>query len=510
MYFIGNKERVIAKDSYIYKDNLKALGWKWDNISKVWYASTITVLSNTRKVFPEVTSAGLDYIRLNNISVGNNLKTWNSLTPDNLKIDNLDSHQNAAVEQLLKRKTNIILGDEAGVGKGVTLAAYLNEVFKDNTNSNFTIVCPNHLVGTWHAEMRKWAPGVPYRLVRAQELSSKKFVPINTDVLIVDEAHMYKNKTLRSKNIESIDASKIILATGTAFTNHPAEIWRLLELIKLTKFFGSSKSDFYKNYRLAYLEEFFIAGGRGTTQTAWKLNSNVDTEALESLSKDLHKICYIRRDKKDCVDLPAVREENAYIDILTQKQKDKAEHVFNEWAVNRKKDDSIFKLRADDAFRKVSHKDFKEYYINALESMQGPVVVFAHHQKVIKRLVELSSEYAIGVLDGNTSQDDRDNLVIDFQAGKLDILICSIPVASTGITLIKSSNMIIVELPWTYADLDQMISRINRRGQENKCYVSNIMLKGSFDDYMYSLVLNKKHFQNVLTSENNFITNQGE
>jgi SWI/SNF-related matrix-associated actin-dependent regulator 1 of chromatin subfamily A len=359
--------------------------------------------------------------------------------------------------------------------------------------------------------MAKWAPGVEYRLVRAQDLSGKAFIPFYTDVLVVDEAHMYKNKTARSKNIESIVSKRIILATGTAFTNHPAEIWRLLELIGMDRFFGNSKSDFYKTFKLADLTEYYVAGGGGDTATAWKLKENVDMESLVELKKTLHKICYIRRDKKDCIELPELREEEVYLDTLTIKQKEKAGDTFEKWVNNEVSDDTVFSLRAKDAYSKVSNKEFKEYYHTSIDSIQGPVVVFAHHQKVIKKLIDLSSDYATGVLDGNSDQDERDALVASFQAGKLKVLICSIPVASTGITLTTSSNMIVVELPWTYADLDQMISRIYRRGQDNKSVVQNVMLKDSFDDRMYELIVSKKrHFQTVLQSENNIINNQGD
>jgi hypothetical protein len=56
--------------------------------------------------------------------------------------------------------------------------------------------------------------------------------------------------------------------------------------------------------------------------------------------------------------------------------------------------------------------------------------------------------------------------VVDlFQAGQVDVLVCSFGVGSTGLTLTRSSRLILLDRPWTPGDAKQAEDRIRRIGQ---------------------------------------------
>ena len=65
----------------------------------------------------------------------------------------------------------------------------------------------------------------------------------------------------------------------------------------------------------------------------------------------------------------------------------------------------------------------------------------------------------------NDSIDNREEIINEFGQGKFDVLIASSPI-STGVDGLQkiSNRMIILSLPWTSAEYQQLLGRIDRRG----------------------------------------------
>jgi SWI/SNF-related matrix-associated actin-dependent regulator of chromatin subfamily A-like protein 1 len=102
-----------------------------------------------------------------------------------------------------------------------------------------------------------------------------------------------------------------------------------------------------------------------------------------------------------------------------------------------------------------------------LKGSERPLVVMAHHRKVIDALDETLREegFRVGRIDGSTK--DRQKMVDDFQAGKLDVLLCSISAAGVGLTLTNADTMFFAERVWRPFDLRQAEDRIHRIGQKS-------------------------------------------
>jgi hypothetical protein len=78
-----------------------------------------------------------------------------------------------------------------------------------------------------------------------------------------------------------------------------------------------------------------------------------------------------------------------------------------------------------------------------------------------------------------------------FQAGQLDVIVCSFGVGSTGLTLTKSSRLILLDRPWTPGDAKQAEDRIRRIGQ-HASEVQSFWIAGfSFDDSLDKLLQKK-------------------
>ena len=81
---------------------------------------------------------------------------------------------------------------------------------------------------------------------------------------------------------------------------------------------------------------------------------------------------------------------------------------------------------------------------------ERPLVVFAHHRKVLDTVEALLRKENVSFvrIDGETPGEVRQQNVDRFQAGEAQIALLSITAASMGLTLTRSSDMLIAELPF--------------------------------------------------------------
>ena len=77
-------------------------------------------------------------------------------------------------------------------------------------------------------------------------------------------------------------------------------------------------------------------------------------------------------------------------------------------------------------------------------------------------------------------------------------MIGTIKALGTGYTITEASNIIFLDLPWTYADMIQAIDRAHRIGQENKVTVISLLAKNTVDEKMYKIVKKKEDLFNDL------------
>lgn len=112
-----------------------------------------------------------------------------------------------------------------------------------------------------------------------------------------------------------------------------------------------------------------------------------------------------------------------------------------------------------------------------------PMLIFAHHKEVAHALqVELSKKWPASVLDGDTPEKQRQDLVRRFGT-ELRVLVATIDAAGTGLDGLQkhASIMALVELPWTPGRLEQAIGRLDRTGQTRPVSVYIFLAKDTLD-----------------------------
>lgn len=121
----------------------------------------------------------------------------------------------------------------------------------------------------------------------------------------------------------------------------------------------------------------------------------------------------------------------------------------------------------------------------------GKVIVFAHHQQIVKQIADAFSAPMISGLEGD--QAERQAVVDRFQTDpNTRLLVCSFGAGSEGITLTKASQVVFVELPWRPMDIDQAVARAWRIGQTQTVTPSYLLAEDTVDGDMLDLLRTKE------------------
>jgi len=127
-----------------------------------------------------------------------------------------------------------------------------------------------------------------------------------------------------------------------------------------------------------------------------------------------------------------------------------------------------------------------------------PTLIFFHHvclREEIERQLAAQTDrerFSYVPIHGDVSTAQRDQNRIAFQKNaEANIALLSFSVAGTGINLQRATRVIIAELPWNFAALEQAEHRAWRIGQERPVNVKYLLCDKGLDAYLFSLIMLK-------------------
>jgi len=343
------------------------------------------------------------------------------------------------------------------------------------------IICPASVVRNWRQEARKWAPGTrvyliedtstplprrPYDIyvlswslltTRWQELALK-----NPQLIIGDEIHFAKNEdALRTQAMASlcVRTRHLLLLSGTPIINDTDE------LESINGLFGAKRPVMIRRL-------------------------------LEDVAKDIPAKTRARVN----VELPpkvAARYTSAAEDFAAWLEREMAQRMGRGEA-----EDAAARALAAEALVKIGYlrrilaigkvyaaSDFTARLVRAGE----PVVLFAEHQAVIRRLQKCLRKQRIPyvTIDGSTSSKARHSAVEEFQKNKVPVFIGS-KAAKEGLTLTAARHLIFVERYWTAAEEEQGEDRIRRIGQTHPTKIWFLHVPQTVDDRISAIIDRKR------------------
>lgn len=344
--------------------------------------------------------------------------------------------------------------------------------------------------------------------------------------LIYDEAH--RAKTWDSKRawvmreVAAYTRGLRICVTGTPVLNSTVELASILAITgHLDPFFGGID---------AYLDTYC----RKNKFRVWETNP----AKLGELKRILDQSVWVRRTKADVLpDLPAKLRRATYVDVNLADYR--AAHgevleTITDW-LEREHPNGTPDKTAIEAFARSSIglmspmrkaagvakipaaaemiEEWAQNNPNTSEDYDSPLLMWAHHHDVVDGLADAceSADVPFAIIDGSTRAEERAEIVDEFQAGRIDILICSISAAAVGITLTHGCDMVFVEQDWVPAMMLQAEDRMARIGQTRPVSIETLVAVGTLDEQVHTVLEKKTQMlDTLLEGGDNSVTTDDE
>lgn len=378
-------------------------------------------------------------------------------------------HQELTVAALLEKKC---LGDWSKMGTGKSLSA-LASIIK--VGKKAVIICPPFLTENWLNEIKKHTTlkGSPHFLVPSPD----------TDVFVIPYTQLAKAEAVfkicqfwvtdESQYLKNLDAKRtqlfhslfyrftpeyFMMLSGTPMRNRIAETYSFL---LLWAHFGVKPSilDKYKSFYTFCCRFTNVVQGK----YGMSYGGSKNVEELRTYIKP-HSI----KHEASVLDLPQLTESSV---IVSYKDSPELQKAFTEFTGARFTAEIGIKVQSA-----VAKAVFTSNYVSdAIDSGEGPVVVFSDHRKPIEMMGLELSALRVRAITGETPMTKRQEYVDMFNNNQLDVLLGTYGAMSTGINLTASNLMVLNDHPWTVAELEQAKKRSHRLGQTKACRIVHII-----------------------------------
>jgi len=432
--------------------------------------------------------------------------------------------QRVGVNFLLQTR-RCLLCDEPGLGK---TAQAIMAVNSSSLAQRVLVLCPNSLKGWWAEEIPRWTrEEVQITVIQASErgnlwrkfLSRGGYCIVNWELvrrmpelqkggwnwILADEAHRAKNrKTALWRAFSKIKSSRLVLITGTPYSNTPDELWALLHLL-----YPKQWPSYWRFYELYTAYEY---GWNGK----YRIPLGVKNEKY--LVRDLAPII-IQRTKKAC--LPQLPEK-LYTTIpvaLTKPQKTMYNDMARYYIAELEDGDEIIAINAISRMLRLRQIVSTTATIDIPDSSgkldavvelikdapRGtPYVVFSEFRATVAALEKRLRKEKIkcAKLWGGMTQEEIAATVQGFQEGEdIDVLLATASTGGVGLTLTRAQTLIFVEKHYNPARQTQAEDRIHRIGQKGQCHIISIQCPGTVDDLVEKILTRKEKMSAAVLQE---------
>lgn len=422
-----------------------------------------------------------------------------------------------------------LLADEPGLGK--TLQALATAVLLGA--ERILVIAPPGLLANWGREITRTGhldhipdsqlliihPGVK---PRSRDLPAAGYIVVSDalivarptlaghlrdwapDVLAIDEAHRMKNPSAKRTRVTikiAAAAGTVLAITGTPIISTPLDVLPLLEMLDHLRWFpGGTKRSFEGRYvaldywgkprpvkrllpELHAILEAFVWTRRTKADVLTELPAKLrGTHTITPSSRDLADA---HRDLDDAIDDFLDTHPTPSVDDVKEWASDNLRHVSR-----MRRATGLAKLEAATDWIRDHHDGAPD----------RPLIAWAIHRDVITGLAEqLTGHMRVATIHGGTSHTERDQIVQDFQAGRIDVLIAQIVAAGVGLTLTRSSDVLFVETDWTPAAVVQAEDRVHRIGQTQPVQITTIVAEHTLDPKIHATLATSIEILDQLT-----------
>ena len=429
-------------------------------------------------------------------------------------IDGIKLYPHQIVASLFLNKTrSALLSHEMGLGKTLSSILFV-EMNKDF--EKVIVVTPNSLKYNYYNEVEKFTNSKAHIVGKRKNkysVEDSKYIILNyayfnssknslnkwkklkinkINSLIFDECQQLKNTSTNTyKNIKHIFGKEIffneqesrIFMSGTPAPNRAHELFAILNFISPIDF---ATKKYFNEYYCGMTYDFYNGWG-------W-----VNGSAESKLEELYHKIApFTHRVKKEDAlkDLPDKTYQKLMMEMSEQNLKlyEEVERgVVNEFLLNPTSNPLTIMLRLRQFTSAMKYEEIIELVETVLETGEKIVIVDIFKDSLIK----LKNKYGdLACLHtGDVSPEDRSEMVRDFQDpnGKCKVFLGTIQTCNYGLTLTAASKMIILTLPFSVGQYDQVADRLHRIGQKDAVNIYVPAFIETIDEYVYASIESKR------------------
>ncbi len=426
-------------------------------------------------------------------------------------------HGVAWLQYLREQHLSGILADDMGLGKTAQVLAHLLiEKHAGRLDQPALIVLPTSLIANWQAEAARCAPSLRVLTLqgadRAREFSKigdydivfTTYPLLWRDVqalqvqpwhlLILDEAQMVKNAASRAATaLRQLRSRHRLCVTGTPLENHLGELWAHFD----------------------FLMPGFLGDHRSFTRI-WRKPIEVNGETLRAqlLAQRVRPFILRRRKQDVAAELPPKTEVVRLVQLVGQQRAlYESVRVAADEQVRRVLArqsfagaqisilDALLKLRqvcCDPRLVKgtktpaATERAKMEWLRDALPELidEGRrILVFSQFTEMLTLVQdELTAlELPFLVLTGETKVSERGDIVRQFQAKTVPVMLLSLKVGGVGLNLTAADTVIHLDPWWNPAVEQQATARAHRIGQDQPVFVYKLVVAGSIEERMLAL-----------------------
>lgn len=366
-------------------------------------------------------------------------------------------------------------------------------VLSSNKNDNFRVFCgPYRIVVT------------NFETIVSEKEQCKLYLKTRNVGIIIDESAKLKNPTANLTKVFfelSPYFKKRVIMTGTPVANRPYDIWAQIFFLDQGESLGQSFQEFKKQTDLS---NKLVA------------DANLQQQFEDSVSMIFEKIkCFTVRETKSSgiIELPDKVYIQEFVDF-DPKQEAFYDQVCEDLRIEIVKDgekildDSSAAVKRllrlvqiasnpkliDESYHGKSAKEIKlDELITQIIAHGEKAIIWTNFIENVDYFCRKYTEFGSAKIHGKMSIDDRNRSVDLFRTDKYKLLFATPASAKEGLTLTMANHVIFYDRGFSLDDYLQAQDRIHRISQTRTCYVHNIIMNGSIDEWIDALLQAKQN-----------------
>lgn len=439
-------------------------------------------------------------------------------------------YQIKTVKHVLQRmRGRALLADEVGLGKTIEAGLIMMEYIIRGLVKKVLILTPSSLVEQWQEEMlskfnldfisydspefNKYENGwarfdrIIASVDKAKRLANRSLVcEAEYDMVIVDEAHHFKNRsTLGWQLINMLKKRYILLLTATPVENDLEELFNLITLL------SPGQLDTAQNFR----RRFISRGDRLMPRNLDSLKTLLKDVMVRNRRSDTNSITVKRY--AEVVEIELSPPEKMLYDEITALVRNyfnsKEKTILNQFSLKtlqREVGSSAWAVaptlekmashdenppylakklqQLSDKAREIHDNSKARALLKLLKNIDDKVIVFTGFQRTREYLVDFLQKqgFRVATLHGSMLRQEKEREVDDFRE-RARVLV-STESGGEGRNLQFCHVMVNFDLPWNPMRIEQRIGRLHRIGQKNSVFIYNLSAKDTIEAKILELL----------------------